>query len=214
MAENQINTSNKYFGVEAEIDTSRLDKALQLAPQFLQEELMDAFDHVRKAFFIALFQNTGLKDKRFIKTKDRGIGKRIRVYRNPRLGDPLDMELGIFSRSKIVSAHEKGATITSSTGGMLAIPIGEALNARGRLKGQFNKYASYREVPGLFPIFLNGKMFLVKRDKEGKLKLYFVLKNQVRIQPRLRFYDTWANMEGYRMNILNKAISKALKRWR
>jgi len=123
------------------------------------------------------------------------------------------MELGIFSRSQIVATHEKGATISSRTGGMLAIPIGEALNARGRLKGQYSKYSSYSQIPGIFPIFLKGRVFLVKKDSQGKLKLFFVLKNQVKIQPRLRFYDTWQNMEGYRMNILNNSVIKALKRW-
>ncbi len=213
MAENQEPTTNKYFETDAQIDTSKLEKALQLAPQFLKEELMDAFDHIRRAFFNAFYQNTGIKDRRFIRTKDRGIGKRIKVYRNPNLGNPLDMELGIFSRSKIVAAHEKGATITSRSGGMLAIPIDEALNQRGRIKSQYSKYSSYREIPGIFPILLKGRMFLVKRDSEGKLKLFFVLKNQVQIQPRLRFYDTWSGMEGYRAKILNNAVIKALKRW-
>lgn len=213
MAEEQTNTPIKYFDIDAEINTSKVEKAVYLVPQFLKEELMDAFDHIRKAFFIALYQNTDLQDKRFIKTKERGIGKRIKVYRNPRLGGPLDMELGIFSRSKIVSAHEKGATITSRTGGMLAIPIGEALNRRGRIRGEFKKYGSYREIPRLFPVFLGSRAFLVKRDKEGKLKFYFVLKNQVRIQPRLRFFDTWQSMGGYRMKTLNNSVSKALKRW-
>ena len=96
---------------------------------------------------------------------------------------------------------------------MLAIPIGEALNARGRIKGQYSKYASARDIPGIFPLFLKGRVFLVKKGSDGKLKLFFVLKNQVRIQPRLRFYDTWNQMAGYRANILNKSVSKALKRW-
>lgn len=213
MAENQTDTPNKYFGVDAEIDISKLNKALSLVPGFLQEELMDGFDHIRRAFFNALYQNTEIRDRRFIRTKEKGIGKHIKVYRNPRIGNLLDMELGIFSRSRITGALEKGATISSKSGGMLAIPIGEALNARGRIKGQFGKYSSYREIPGIFPIFLKGRMFLVKKDSQGKLKLYFVLKNQVQIQPRLRFYDTWQNMEGYRINILNNSIAKALKRW-
>lgn len=209
-----MNTPNKYFGVEAEIDSSKLEKSIRLVPQFLQEELLDGFDHTRRAFFKALYQNTGLKDKRFIKSKDRGIGRRIRVYRNPNKGNILDMELGIFSRSKIVATLEKGATIISKTGGMLAIPMSAALNLRGRLKNTLRKYGSYSQIPGIFPILLHGKMFLAKKNKEGELELYFVLKNQVKIQPRLRFFDTWQNMEGYRMNILNKSIVKALKRWR
>jgi hypothetical protein len=212
MAENQASTS-KYFTADAQLDTSKLEKALQVAPQFLQEELMDAFDHIRKVFFKALYQNTGLRDKRFIRTKERGIGKRIKVYRNPRLGDPLDMELGIFSRSKIVETLEKGATIRSKTGGMLAIPIGESLNRRGRIKSQYSRYESYSQIPGIFPLFIHGKVFLVKKGRDGKLKLFFILKNQVQIQPRLRFYSTWQGTEGYQIGILNKAVAKALKRW-
>jgi hypothetical protein len=209
MAEKPDFNEKRYFDIEARIDTRRLDRALRIVPELLKDELMDGLDHIRRGFFKVLYNVTGIKDKRFIATKYKGFGKRIKVYRNPNKGDILDMELGIFSRSLIVSIHEKGGTIQSKTGGMLAIPIGEARDSHGRLAPALRRYSNYSEIPGIFPLYLNGKFLLVKKIA-GKIKPFFILKNRVRIQPRLRFYDTWQRMEGYRMNILNKAVEKAL----
>lgn len=199
------------------IDARRLNLALEQAPNMLRVEILDALDHIRKGYFKALYVNTGLKDKRFIATKKVGIGRQIRVYRNPGKGDILDMELGIFTRSKIAGLLERGGTVSAKSG-MMAIPMGEALSSTGRIKKEYSVFENYRrtyipskvKIPGLFLYAKNGKMFLMRKDESGEIKPYFVLKNKIRIQPRLRMVDTWNRMDGYRMEVFNKSVEKAL----
>jgi hypothetical protein len=206
----------RYFDIEGvRIDTRRVDRALRRVPGLLQEELLDGLTHIRKGFFKALYAYTGLKDKRFIATKNVGIGRHIRVYRNPRKGDILDIQLGIFSRSGQVKIHETGGEIEAPPGRRLTIPIGEALDpATGRVKKWFRNTKKSFARDELF-IFRSkkGQSFLVKRSGE-KLLFYFVLRNKVKILPRypLRFYDTWDRMEGYRMETLNKHVERALNK--
>ncbi|MDD4980697.1 MAG: hypothetical protein PHC54_05465 [Candidatus Omnitrophica bacterium] len=200
------------------IDTRRLDRAMEQAPGILKVEIMDALDHIRKGFFKALYISTGLKDRRFIATKKVGIGRQIRVYRNPGKGDVLDMELGIFTRSKIAALQETGGTVSAKSG-MMAIPIGKALTPTGRLKPEYSVFENYRrsyipskvKIPGLFMMAKNGRMFLMQKEGD-KIEPLFILKNQIKIQPRLRMLDTWDRMEGYRMETFNKHIDKALNK--
>ena len=215
MAPKQEVDLGRYFDKEGvRIDTRRVDRALRRVPGLLQEELLDGLDHVRKGFFKALYTYSGLKDKRFLATKNVGIGRHIRVYRNPRKGDILDIQLGIFSRSGIVKIHETGGEIEAPPGRRLTIPIGEALDTGGRLKKWFRGGKKSFARDELFLMrSRSGQSFLVKRSGE-KLLFYFVLRNKVKILPRypLRFYDTWDRMEGYRMETLNKHVERALNK--
>jgi len=205
--------ASRYFGIKAEVNFARLKIALARAPQVLRGELLDGLDHIRRGFFKSLYHNTQLKNKRLIAVKNRGIGKHLRVYRNPRKGNVLDMVLGIFSRSKIVGALEKGATIRPKHARMLAIPIERSLTRSGRLKKSVSKYrGDYSQMRGLFVIARGGRVLLAKKSRDGGIKPYFILKSSVRIQPRLKFYDTWARMEGYRAKVLNSSIDKALRK--
>jgi hypothetical protein len=216
----------RYFDIEGvRIDTRRMDRALRLVPDILKIELLDAFDHIRRGFFKALYAYTGLHDKRFIATKDVGVGRQLKVYRNPNKGDTLDMEMGIFSRSKIVKELESGGTITAKSGAM-AIPLPPALTSSGRLLPELSKVVDYRRAfdpskpNGIFLRSKNGKLLLerytYKRGQRGGLgrgfgvEALFILKRSITLEPRLRFYDTWNRMEGYRMNVFNESIDKAL----
>ncbi|MDP2942803.1 MAG: hypothetical protein Q8O36_04780, partial [Candidatus Omnitrophota bacterium] len=124
------------------------------------------------------------------------------------------MGMTIFSDSKISRMHEEGATIKSSGGERLAAP----LSARpemfiggqypGRLK---KKYRDPRAMKNVIRIILKGKQFLVKvKRRSRELLPLFVLKNQIRIRPRLGFYKTWDDMQNERIIILNKSVKKAI----
>lgn len=219
MTKRQQIDPSRYLDIEdVRVDTRRLDRALEQCPNLLKHELLDALDHIRKGYFKALYVNTGLKDRRFIATKKVGIGRHIRVYRNPNKGDMLDMELGIFTRSKITALHEYGGTVSAKSG-MMAIPIGKALTGEGRLKEEYSVFQNYRrtfipskvKIPGLFIMAKGSRVFLMKKERD-KIEPYFVLKNQIRIQPRLRMRDTWDRMEGYRMETINKHVDRALSK--
>lgn len=203
---------NKYLNIDAEINTSRVERALRIYPETLREELLDGFDHIRKTFFKVLYNVTQLKDKRFLATKNAGIGRHIRVYRNPRKGDILDMELGIFSRSSVVKLHEEGGTVSAPAGRMLSIPILHGKDEQtGRTKTWFRGAKKNYKDFELFIIASHGRLLLVKKSG-GKILPYFILKQKVKIQPRLRFYDTWNSIQGYRIEILNKSVDKALNK--
>jgi len=217
----EINLS-RYLNVEGvRIDSRRLDIALEQALPALKVEVMDALDHIRKGFFKTLYANTGLKDKRFIATKNVGIGRQIKVYRNPRAGSgPLDMVLGIFTRSKIAALHERGGTVRAKSG-MMAIPIGAARSG-GRLSKDVSEFQGMRRVfdpksakaqgMKMFMAARNGKTFLFRKTEDGHVEALFVLKNRMTIQPRLRMRDTWDRMEGYRINVFNDSVGKALSK--
>jgi len=211
---------------DVRVNTARLERALELVPHTLREELLDALDHIRKGFFKALYINTGLKDKRFIATKKVGIGRHIKVYRNPDKGDVLDMELGIFTRSPIAGLLERGGTVTAKSG-LMAVPLPPAKGPTGRLLPELSEFKGFRrsftpgkanaqslgsKTGGFFMLAKQGRIFLMRKEEGGKVVPYFILKNRVRIAPRLRMQDTWDRMEGYRMDVINKNVDRALEK--
>lgn len=224
MTERQSIDSSRYLDKEAVgIDARRLDRAISQVPNALKVQFLDDLDHIRKGFFKALYVNTGLKDRRFIATKKVGIGRHIRVYRNPNKGEILDMEMGIFSRSKVAGLLETGGTVRAKSG-MMAIPVGRAISSTGRLAKDLSEFKDFHRSftpskgnaftmsgkgSGFFMLAKAGKLLLMKKEGD-KAEPYFVLKNQIRIQPRLRMVNTWNRMEGYRMDILNRGVVKVL----
>lgn len=204
--------ANRYLNVKAEINTVRVLRALRIAPQALSEEIMDSLDRIRKGFFKTLWNTTGLK-----MTPRIGMAnKHIKFYRNPRRGGPLDIELGLFSMSPVTKIHETGGTV-SAPSGMMAIPINDALTARGRLDKRFrggNKLAAhYKKLQmGLFVYKSKGRTFLARKKRSGELDVLFILKSSIKISPRLNFYRTWNAMEGYRNDRLNTAVERAIRK--
>jgi hypothetical protein len=121
------------------------------------------------------------------------------------------MGMVIFSDSKISRLHEEGGIVKNPGGAKLAVPLSvraELFTSDGRLKKQ---YRQPRMLKNVIPIKLRGKTFLARIKKRVKSILpLFVLKNQIRIRPRLGFYKTWDDMQNERINILNKSIQKTL----
>jgi len=198
--------------VTLEINTKNLEKAIRLFPKELKVELGDGFDHISRKF-LKIFKQTRLQGPPGVKARSHGIFTHFtRASLVSR--DIEGMGMTIFSDSKISRMHEEGATIKSSGGERLATP----LSARpemfiggqypGRLK---KKYRDPRAMKNVIRIILKGKQFLakVKRGSRELLPL-FVLKNQIRIRPRLGFYKTWDDMQNERIIILNKSVKKAI----
>ena len=195
-----------------EINTKNLEKAIRLFPKELKMELGDGFDHISRKF-LKTFKQTRLQGPPGVKARSHGIFTHFtRASLVSR--DIEGMGMTIFSDSKISRMHEEGATIKSSGGERLAAP----LSARpemfiggqypGRLK---KKYRDPRAMKNVIRIILKGKQFLVKvKRRSRELLPLFVLKNQIRIRPRLGFYKTWDDMQNERIIIINKSIKKAI----
>lgn len=195
-----------------EINTKNLEKAIRLFPKELKMELGDGFDHISRKF-LKIFKQTRLQGPPGVKARSHGIFTHFtRASLVSR--DIEGMGMTIFSDSKISRMHEEGATIKSAGGEKLAAP----LSARpemfidgqypGRLK---KKYRTPRTMKNVIKIVLKGKSFLARVKKRSReLIPLFVLKNSIRIRPRLGFYKTWDDMQNERIMILNKSIKKAI----
>jgi hypothetical protein len=193
-----------------EINTKDLDRALRMFPKDLKYEIADGMDHISRKF-LKTFRQERLQGPPGIRGRPHGIFTHF--SRASLVSQDIEgMGMVIFSDSKIARMHEEGATVKNPGGGKLAVPLSarkELFTVDGRLKQQYRKP---RLLKNVVPIQLRGKTFLVRvKKKLRELLSLFVLKNSVRIKPRLMFYKTWDDMQNDRIQILNKSIEKALK---
>ncbi len=197
--------------LKVEINTKNLERAIRLFPKELKYEIADGMDHATRKF-LKIFKQTRLQGPPGIKGRPHGIFTHF--SRASLLSQDIEgMGMVIFSDSKIARMHEEGATLKNPGGGKLAVPLSarkELFTSDGRLKKQ---YKQPRLLKNVIPIQLKGKTFLAKvKKKLRELIPIFVLKNSVRIRPRLMFYKTWDDMQNERIDILNKSIEKALNK--
>jgi len=200
--------------ITIEINTKNYERTKRRFPKELKVELGDAFDHIQRKF-LKTFKQTRLQGPPGVKARPHGIFSHFtRASLVSR--DIEGMGMTIFSDSKISRMHEEGATIKSAGGERIAAP----LSARpemfiggqypGRLK---KKYRDPRAMKNVIRMVLKGKQFLVKvKNKSRELLPLFVLKNQIRIRPRLGFYKTWDDMQNERLKILDNAIKRTLEK--
>lgn len=194
-----------------EINTRNLERAIRLFPKDLKYEIADGMDHISRKF-LKVFKQTRLQGPPGIKGRPHGIFTHF--SRASLVSQDIEgMGMVIFSDSKIARMHEEGATVKNPGGGKLAVPLSarrELFTSNGRLKKQ---YRQPRLIKNVIPIQLRGKTFLARIIKKARQILpLFVLKNSVRIKPRLMFYQTWDDLQNERIIILNKSVEKALSK--
>jgi hypothetical protein len=197
--------------LKVEINTKNLERAIRLFPKELKYELGDGMDHISRKF-LKIFRQTRLQGPPGIRAHPHGIFTHFQ--RASLVSQDIEgMGMVIFSDSKIARMHEEGAIVKNPSGGKLAVPLSarkELFTSSGKLKKQ---YRQPRLLKNVIPIQLRGKTFLAKIKKKLRQILpIFVLKNSVRIRPRMMFYKTWDDMQNERINILNKSIEKALSK--
>ena len=194
-----------------EINTQNLERAIRLFPKDLKYEIADGMDHISRKF-LKVFKQTRLQGPPGIKGRPHGIFTHF--SRASLVSQDIEgMGMVIFSDSKIARMHEEGATVKNPGGGKLAVPLSarrELFTSDGRLK---KKYRQPRLIKNVIPIQIRGKTFLARVMKKAREILpLFVLKNSVRIKPRLMFYQTWDDLQNERIVILNKSVEKALSK--
>ncbi len=172
-----------------EINTQNLERAIRLFPKDLKYEIADGMDHISRKF-LKVFKQTRLQGPPGIKGRPHGIFTHF--SRASLVSQDIEgMGMVIFSDSKIARMHEEGATLKNPGGGKLAVPLSarrELFTSDGRLKKQ---YRQPRLIKNVIPIQIRGKTFLARVIKKARQILpLFVLKNSVRIKPRLMFYQT------------------------
>ena len=204
-------TFTKMSELKVEINTKNLERAIRLFPKELKYEIGDGMDHISRKF-LKIFRQTRLQGPPGIRAHPHGIFTHFQ--RASLVSQDIEgMGMVIFSDSKIARMHEEGAIVKNPSGGKLAVPLSarkELFTSSGKLKKQ---YRQPRLLKNVIPIQLRGKTFLAKIKKKLRQILpIFVLKNSVRIRPRMMFYKTWDDMQNERINILNKSIEKALSK--
>jgi len=181
--------------LEVQINTNNLEKAFIKAPVILRKQMADAFDHIARSFYKSLWRDPGIRTRPNV-----GIGKHSWYTVYDRAKNP---GVSIYNYSPVARVQEEGALIADPAGSM-AIPIGNALTSRGRLK---KRYQAGKE--GLFPIKTAGKVYLAEA-KTKVVHFLFMLKKSVKLQPRFKFYKTWDSQESRNIQIINQAVDKTI----
>jgi len=195
----------------AEINTNNLEKALRLFPKELKYNIADGMDHISRKF-LNTFRKSRLQGPPGVRSGSHGIFGYF--HRASLVSQDIEgMGMEIFTDSKIARIHETGATITNPGGGKIAVPLSrrtEMFQADGRLKQKFRRPQSINSVK---KISLNGKGYLAKIAKKARtITPMYILKNKVKIKPRLGFIQTWDDMQNVRIEILNKSIKDTLEK--
>jgi len=200
-----------------EINTKNLETATRIFPNRLKEELGDGFDHISRKL-LGNFRRKRLKGPPGVMGhRQSGLfGKFYRACLVPSQSEGMQgMGMIVFTDSKPASLQEFGGSVNDPSGGKIAVPLSkrkEMFNFEGHLRKQ---YKDVHNVKGLFMVTVkkSGETYLVKKLTKGNpgIRFLYVLKNNVLIQPRLGFYQTWQEMGNDRINILNQSIEKAIK---
>jgi len=204
------------FGGDAMIrvirDASKLKAAAEKLPKALKFNFGDALDHISLKFLkkFRAERLSGPFGTRIV-GRPRGIFSQFkRSFLIPSGTQTMGVE--IRSDSEIAKLHEEGGVVRNPSGGKLAVPLRartELFTGTGALRKQ---YKNVRALKNVVPIRFNNQTFLTRvRKKSRDILPLFVLKSQVKIPPRLGFYQTWEDMEKDAFAIVDKAVIRAAK---
>jgi len=90
------------------------------------------------------------------------------------------------SVNKYWRTQEEGKTIRAKPGHFLSIPTGPALTPAG-----VSRYTSPRQIGDLFFVKNKKGTRMLARNNGGKLMVYFILKKEVTVPPRLGLAEKW-----------------------
>lgn len=196
-----------------EINTANLERALRIFPKELKYQIGDGMDHISRKF-LSLFRQTRLQGPPGVKGRPHGIFTQF--SRASLVSQDIEgMGMVIFSGSKIAKLQEEGGVVNASAGALI-VPLSMRPEMfvggqyPGRVKAQYKEPRSRKDI---IELLLNGKRFLAKVKKRSREILpLFIMKNKIKIRPRLGFYQTWDSMQDVRINILNKSIEDTLNK--
>lgn len=195
--------------ITLKIDARSFERAFHLVPKALNKEIKDGMDHASRKFMKTWRQNFLQGPPGVRGASGHGLfGKFTRKMLF--FGDTDNFGFEVSTDSKIARQHEFGGKVEPRVG-KLAVPL-SARNEMFTASGKLRKiYRSPKDLPNVEPIKLNGKVFLARIKKKGKgITPLYVLKNSVKLKPRLGFYKTFNSMSPEMYRILNKSINRAL----
>lgn len=208
--------------INVEIDTTKVQKALRIAPAQLRAEIADVLDHTSRSFLKRLYKtrfqgppglNMGGRGNLFSRFRKRVIGaegtfsgrastRAVTSSLSASSADTEDMGVEVYTESKAAKMHEFGGTIS----GRMIIPLSQS---PATIKSNRRLLKSGK----LVYLRIGGNQLLAKVDKRAhKVQPVFIIKNGIQLRPRLRFYDTWRSMQNLTIERLNSAVQKALEK--
>lgn len=159
----------------------------------------------------------------FTTEKGGAAGIRRRFKANPNLG--LESIVGKYRlRSSAEIAHEFGATVRATKARALAIPLQSTSTRRRKgtlfTPSEYAQTAEGQQRP-LFVVSRRSKGQVVRKlvretgetlaSGKPKLEALFVLKKQVRIEPKLGVRESWDADAGYRQGVLEEHLRRAVE---
>jgi hypothetical protein len=197
--------------INLQLNTKNLLKAYHLFPRELAVELKDGLDHASKKFLkeFRKRQLRGGPEKIYSRPGPQGLFAQFK--RNKIAGAGLDLAVEVETSSPVAGIHERGGDRTGR--GRIAVPLSFAPIFTNGKNRRVRK--QYRDVLGLvrsrkiFRKEINGQMYLCNSETGQP---YFVLKNKVRVQPRLKFGETFSTLAPEFSKIYNRSFDRALKK--
>ncbi|MDD5450196.1 MAG: hypothetical protein PHO42_06365 [Candidatus Omnitrophica bacterium] len=203
------------------VNTKNIEKLFKNAPRVFKRELANALDHISRKFLKKFYTERlsgapGLLAKRggifhrfrrvVITSKDEAKFLDIHASQSETTGaiakatkNPLDMRVEIYTKSKVAGVYERGGSISGGQR-MLRVPLSNEAKER----------SSKDPIQGLVILYTPKGLFLVQKISIRKLIFHYILKHSVPITRRLGFIDTWNEMEGERVEILDDAVNEAI----
>jgi|GEM_PF-3017567 len=192
-----------------ELNTKNLLRAYHLVPRQLEVELKDALDHAGRKF-LKEFRTRRLRGLPGIQSRGR-TGIFSQFQRHPISGKGLDIQQKISTTSPVADIWERGGDRSGKN--RIAVPLSFAPIFTGgktrRVRKRYRDVLSLVRRKKIFRREINGQMYLC--DSETG-KPFFVLKNKVKVQPRLEFGKTFNTLAPEFSKIYNRSIDRALRK--
>lgn len=196
--------------IRTQVDHAKITQAFARLPRAVRFQFGDALDHISLKF-LKLWRSTRLQGPPGVTARPHGIFTQFKRVMSIPSGDaPMGVE--IFTESKVAKLQEEGGTVTNPGGGKLAVPLSarsEMFTASGALRKNYKRIGNLKNIR---PIKFNGQTYLSRvKKKTREVTPLFVMKQSVKIEPRLGFYQTWETLEPEALKIVDKAIGRAAR---
>lgn len=194
---------------ETKINLEDLEKAFTEMPRALRFHMNDGLLHVGSKFLKAL-KKTRLSGPPGLTGKRGGLITRFKKFVRSE-GKDGGLKLTIFTNSEAAALHEKGGTI-SAAGLKLRVPLSNQKDKLMKKSGGYRKpYLETAKNQNIKPIPIRGKVFLAEvKKRKDEITPLFVLKDSIRIKPRLGFYDLWKHNERTYYDTLSKHLVRGV----
>jgi hypothetical protein len=181
---------------------------LERMPKNISAKLVPAFVKIGLGF-VRHLKEAELSGQR-LKTRT-GTGRRSVTYRVYSDAQNVVVEAGPdLSKAKYMRAQDQGATITPKRSANLAIPIGEALTAKGVGRFSARQVIENPAAFGYVGTFVHNRIIFGKKGDKGIVPL-FVLKSKVTLKAVGFMAHTLSEKKAWADGVISDALKAAIK---